>query len=134
MTPMRVKALEFPKGVALTGKRQTCITYSSNCSDDHLGIRPMEVDNGLSHSGDPDEEVIVLEEPKREDPGPRVVHASRAPTQKEIEANEATHVPHEEWCEFCMAGRARSKPHRRKRQGEDQPQEGRSEGPGDWNP
>ena len=79
---------------------EASINHSSNCGDDPLGIRPLEVDNGLSHSGDPDEEVIVLEEPKREDPGPRVVRAPRVPTQKEIEAHEATHGPHEEWCEF----------------------------------
>ena len=73
-------------------------------------------DNGLGHHGDPDdEEVIVLEEPERPDEGgPRVVRVPRAPTQKEIDAHEATHIPHAEWCEFCMAGRARNKPHRKK--------------------
>ena len=73
-------------------------------------------DNGLGHHGDPDdEEVIVLEEPERPDEGgPRVVRVPRAPTQKEIDAHEATHIPHAEWCEFCMAGRARNKPHRRR--------------------
>ena len=59
MKPMGVTALELPKGVAWTGKRQTCITYSSNCSDDHLAIRPLRVDDGLSHSGDPDEEEVI---------------------------------------------------------------------------
>ena len=43
-----------------------------------------------------------------------MVRVPRAPTQKEIEAHEATHIPHAEWCEFCMAGRARNKPHRKK--------------------
>ena len=33
--------------------------------DDHLDIRPLGVDNGLGHSGEPEEEeVIVVEEPK----------------------------------------------------------------------
>ena len=73
-------------------------------------------DNGLGHHGDPDdEEVIVLEEPERPDEGgPRVVRVPRAPTQREIDAHEATHIPHAEWCEFCMAGRARNKLHRKK--------------------
>ena len=83
--------------------------------DNHLDIRPLEVGDGLSHPGEPEEEeVIVVEEPEREDPGPRVVRIPRTPTQAEITAHEATHVPHEEWCEFCMAGRARSKPHKSK--------------------
>ncbi|MDA8583976.1 hypothetical protein N9L68_07065, partial [bacterium] len=63
-------------------------------------------DNGLIHQGDPEEEVIVLEEPEgpRGDE-PRVGRAPRMPTPKEIEAHEATRIPHEGWCEFCMAGR-----------------------------
>ena len=47
----------------------------------------------------------------------------RTPTQAEIGAHEATHMPHEEWCEFCMAGRARNKPHKSKNR--------TSEGPGE---
>ena len=76
--------------------------------DNEVTLAASDHPDGLSHSGDMDEEVIVLEEPKREDPGPRVVRAPRVPTQKEIEAHEATHAPHEGWCEFCMAGGARS--------------------------
>ena len=72
-------------------------------------------DNCLGHHGDPEEEeVIVLEEPERPDEvGPRVVRVPRAPTQKEIETHESTHISHAEWCEVCMAGRARNKPHRK---------------------
>ena len=67
----------------------------------------MEVRDGLSHHGDPaEEEVILVEEPERpREEGPRVVRAPRGPTQKEVEAHEATHIPHEEWCETCMAGK-----------------------------
>ena len=58
-------------------------------------------DDGLGHSGEPDEEeVIVIEEPEREGPGPRVVRVPRTPTQQEIDAHNVTHLPHEEWCEF----------------------------------
>ena len=55
-------------------------------------------DRGLGHHGDPEEEeVIVLDEPERPDEGgPNVVRIPRAPTQKEIEAHEATHIPHAE--------------------------------------
>ena len=71
----------------------------------------------MSHHGEPDteEEVIVLEEPEsRDTEGPRVLRAPRAPTQKEIDEHNVAHIPHEEWCEFCMAGRGRNKPHRQK--------------------
>ena len=50
--------------------------------------------------------------------------APRAPTQKEIDAHMATHLPHEPWCEICMKGRGRNSPHRRKteaRRREDEP-------------
>ena len=68
----------------------------------------MEVDDGLSRHGEPDDEGIVLEEPSEEEPGPRVVRAPRVPTQREIEAHEVIYIPHEEWCETCMAGRGRN--------------------------
>ena len=66
---------------------------------DHLKLRPVEVGNGLSHHGDPaEEEVIVVEEPEElREEGPRVMRAPRVPTPKEVEAHEATHIPHEEW-------------------------------------
>ena len=51
--------------------------------DDHLEIRPLRVGDGLGHSGEPEEEeeVIVLEEPKSEEAGPKVVRVPRTPTQ-----------------------------------------------------
>ena len=52
---------------------------------------------GLSHHGDPDEEVIVIEEPERDiRDDPKVVRAPRAPTQAGIDAHAATHLPHAE--------------------------------------
>ena len=68
----------------------------------------------MSHHGEPaeEEEVIVIEEPEREEKiEPRVVRAPRVPTQEERDAHEATHIPHEEWCEICVAGRGRNKAH-----------------------
>ena len=78
---------------------------------------PFQAHEGLSHHGEPDseEEVIVLEEPERQTEGePTVIRAPREPTHKYIEAHEATHLPHADWCEFCMAGRGRNKPHKKK--------------------
>ena len=82
--------------------------------NDHLKLRPVEVEDGLSHHGEPaEEEVIVVEEPDSpKEEGPKVMRAPRVPTPKEVEAHEATHIPHEEWCEACMAGRGTNKPHK----------------------
>ena len=87
-------------------------------ADDHLVLRPVEVADGLSHHGEPaeEEEVIVVEEPERpEKVEHRVVRAPRVPTQEERDAHDAMHIPHEEWCETCMAGRGRNKPHRQRK-------------------
>ena len=52
----------------------------------------------MSHHGDPEEEVIVVEELERDiQDGTKVVRAPRAPTQAEIDAHVATHLPHAEW-------------------------------------
>ena len=70
----------------------------------------------MSHHGEPaeEEEVIVVEELERPDGGePRVVWAPRVPTQEERDAHEAMHIPDEEWCEVCIAGRGRNQAHRR---------------------
>ena len=78
----------------------------------------------MSHHGDPEVEVVedvepeveVLEEGRPEDgrgEGPRVLKAPRAPTQREIDAHMATHLPHAAWCDICMKGRGRNSPHRR---------------------
>ena len=55
----------------------------------------------MSHHGDPgsEEEVIVIEEPAREvKPPVKVVKAPRVPTQAEVDAHVATHLPHADWC------------------------------------
>ena len=60
--------------------------------------------------------MIVVEEPERtEKVEHRVVRAPRVPTQEERDAHEAMHIPHEEWCEVCMAGRGRNKAHRKRK-------------------
>ena len=63
----------------------------ASAQGDHLEIRPLRVGDGLGHSGEPEEaeEVIVLEEPKSEEAGPKVVRVPRTPTQAEIDAHEA---------------------------------------------
>ena len=47
---------------------------------------------------------------------PKVVRAPRVPTQEERDAHEAIHIPHEEWCEVCVAGRGRNKALRKRKE------------------
>ena len=77
-----------------------------------VAMRPFQAPNGLSHHGEPadEEEVIVLEEPEKPSGDePRVARIPSEPSQKEIDAHEATHLPNDEWCEFCMAGHTSQK-------------------------
>ena len=126
-------AEELERDHDLHGALGEPLTGRLSNGDNHLALKPLadseapgapsgpgeeeppRGNDGLGHSGGPDEEeVIVVEEPKDEESGPRVVRVLRTPTQKEIDAHNVTHLPHEEWCEFCMSGRARNKPHRKK--------------------
>ena len=69
----------------------------------------------MGHHGDPEEEeeVIVVEEPDGPAVGPaKMVKALRVPTQAEIVAHVATHLPHADWCDVCARGRGRNAPHR----------------------
>ena len=89
----------------------------------------------LSHSGGPGaeiEEVVVQPDAAatstgaacdgkgQDKPGmkrkPRVLGVPRTPTQREMDAHAATHLPHQPWCEVCMMGRARNSQHRRKKE------------------
>ena len=36
------------------------------------------------------------------------------PTQEEVDAHNATHVPFRSWCPFCVAGKAKANPHFKK--------------------
>ena len=70
----------------------------------------------MSHHGDPEEEVIIVEEPEEpEEPPAKVVKAPRMPTQAEVDAHMAIHLPHEDWCDLCARGRGRNAPHRKKK-------------------
>ena len=72
---------------------------------------------GVGHHGEPEEEEesIVVEEPGGPSVGPaKVVKAPRVPTQAEIDAHVATHLPHAYWCDVCARRRGRNAPHRQK--------------------
>ena len=42
----------------------------------------------------------------------KIVRAPRTPSQSERELHEAVHLPHAEWCEYCVRGRGRNKAHK----------------------
>ena len=69
--------------------------------------RQSSVADGLGHHGDPEKQSD--KETMAEEWHPPLVRVPREPTQKEREVHEATHLPHAEWCEFCMRGRARNR-------------------------
>ena len=67
-------------------------------------------ENGLSHDGDPEVEVIEegdLEEEEVVQARPKVLKAPKSPTQREIDEHMATHLAHAAWCDICMKGRGR---------------------------
>ena len=79
--------------------------------------------DGLRHHGDPAEpEEGKSEEPQETEdqaqeedeggPPAKLIRAPRAPSQSERELHEALHLPHAEWCEYCVRGRGRNKPHK----------------------
>ena len=79
--------------------------------------------NGLGHHGEPaeptgdrtersqEEEVEGQEENEVGSPA-KLMRAPRTPSQSERELHEAIHLPHAEWCEYCVRGRGRNKPHK----------------------
>lgn len=64
----------------------------------------------LRHPGEPgsDNEVRVMKEPRSVDESlVKVVHTPRMPTQAEIDAHVAAHLPHGDRCEICVKARGR---------------------------
>ena len=89
-----------------------------------VGDSPASSSNGLGHHGEPAEpESKKDEEPRSGDEHgaeeenqngrpARLLRAPRTPSQSERELHEAVHLPHAQWCEYCVRGRGRNKPHK----------------------
>ena len=43
----------------------------------------------------------------------RPVKGPGAPSVRQVEEHELTHLPHRSWCAACVAGRSRDRPHKR---------------------
>ena len=56
------------------------------------------------------------EGPTTEDRKPKKIADPRRPRKEEVEAHELTHVPYRSWCEVCVRGRGKSRPHTAGRQ------------------
>ena len=55
----------------------------------------------------------VEEDEETEAQGPKVAKAPRKPTQQEVEAHMVTHIPFRSWCEHCVRGKSKGRPHPR---------------------
>ena len=56
---------------------------------------------------------------KEEAQEPITRRAPRGPTKEEKEKHEATQLPFREWCQHCVRGRGRNKPHKKKTEEEE---------------
>ena len=62
----------------------------------------------------------VEQEGQQEEEGeavqPKVIWTPKRPTVKEVEEHNLTHLPFRNWCIFCVKGKSKDDPHRRKDQ------------------
>ena len=72
------------------------------------GEQGEELDEEDGDEGDEEEQ----EEEEAQEPITR--RAPKGPTKEEKEKHEATHLPFREWCQHCIRGRGRNKPHKKK--------------------
>ncbi len=61
------------------------------------------------------------QEEAEETGGPPTLRRPAAPTRKEREEHEATHIPYREWCEHCVAGKSRNTAHKTRQKEEEPP-------------
>ena len=74
-------------------------------------VSPLEVVDGGADQEDFAE--IMCEEPETEEArAPEVLRDPGAPTEKEVEEHNVTHLPFRTWCPHCVAGKAQDRPHR----------------------
>ena len=74
----------------------------------------MEAEEGQERKGEEDDRDGDEEEAQQ----PVTRRAPKGPTKEEREKHEATHLPFREWCQHCVRGRGRNKPHKKKTEDE----------------
>ena len=76
-----------------------------------MPVSPVEVEDGDAGEGVYDE--IECEEPvSAEARPPEVLRDPGAPTQREVEEHNITHLPFRSWCPYCVSGKAQDRQHR----------------------
>ena len=65
-----------------------------------------------------DEDAADKDEEEAQEPATR--KAPKGSTKEEKEKHEATHLPFREWCQHCVRGRGRNKPHKKKTEEEEE--------------
>ena len=78
-------------------------------------VRPVEVEVGDVEDGDFDE-IKCEEQESAEARSPEVLRDPGAPTQREMEEHNITHLPFRSWCPHCVAGKAQDRPHRMRKE------------------
>ena len=84
-----------------------------------IPVRPWELEVGEVENEDFEE--IACEE-KEEARQPEVLRDPGAPTQKEIEEHNVTHLPFRSWCQHCVSGKAQDRPHRTRKEDQEEKQ------------
>ena len=67
-----------------------------------------------SEQGEEREDEDAADKDDEEAQEPVTRKAPKGPTKEEKEKHEATHLPFREWCQHCVRGRGRNKPHKTK--------------------
>ena len=60
-------------------------------------------------------EIECEEQVREEARPPEVLRDPGAPTAKELEEHNTTHLPFRSWCPHCVAGKAQDRPHKRQK-------------------
>ena len=117
-------AQEEKEEQATEGRREGETPTGGGACASPVGDSPASSSNGLGHHGEPAEPASKkdeepqdgdehgAEEEKQDGTPARLLRAPRTPSQSERELHEAVHLPHAEWCEYCVRGRGRNKSHK----------------------
>ena len=84
-----------------------------------IPVRPWELEVGEVENEDFEEIVCEEQEEARQ---PEVLRDPGAPTQKEIEEHNVTHLPFRSWCQHCVSGKAQDRPHRMRKEDQEEKQ------------
>ena len=80
-----------------------------------IPVRPLEREVG-EVEGEDFEEIVCEEKEGEEARAPEVLRDPGAPTAKEIEEHNTTHLPLRSWCPRCVTGKAQDRPHRMRKE------------------